>query len=189
MDPFGYLSILTSIVLGLGITRVLTGCGALLQSRHHARLYWVHLLWVLNLFLYLVLNWWILFRWRTQSEWSYFIFLFLLLSPTVCFLLSILLFPDPMEGGVDLKRHFYANRRGFFVLAAMLAPIDALDTMLKGWDHFVAQGPLYLLTLLIILVLGLIAAFTERENYHSFFAVFWLVYITAFIGINLRVLG
>ena len=97
MEPFGYLSILTSIVLGLGITRVLSGCGELLQVRQHTGLYWVHLLWGLNLFLYLVLNWWILFRWQTETEWSFFIFLFVLLSPTVGFLLSILLFPDPTE--------------------------------------------------------------------------------------------
>jgi hypothetical protein len=136
-----------------------------------------------------VLNWWILFRWRTQSEWSFFIFLFVLLSPTAGFLLSILLFPDPLEENMDLKRHYYANRRWFFVLAATLAPIDALDTLLKSWDHCVAQGPHYLLTLLIVLVLALIASITTSEKYHSFFAVFFLVYILAFISINLRVLG
>ena len=189
MDPFAYLSILTSIVLGLGITRVLTGCGKLLQVRQHTHLYWVHLLWALNLFLYLVLNWWILFRWRSQPEWSFFLFLFVLLSPTIGFLLSILLFPDPIEEQIDLRRHFYANRRWFFVLAALLAPIDALDTLLKGWDHFVAQGPIYLLTLSLVLVLSLIAAVTRGEKYHSFFAVFFFAYILAFISINLRVLG
>jgi hypothetical protein len=35
MDPFSYLSVLTSIVLALGITRVLTGLGKLLQARGH----------------------------------------------------------------------------------------------------------------------------------------------------------
>ena len=33
MDPFSYLSFLTSIVLALGITRVMTGIGELLQTR------------------------------------------------------------------------------------------------------------------------------------------------------------
>jgi hypothetical protein len=44
MDPFSYLSYLTSIVLALGITRVITGLGRLLQVRGRMRLYWVHLL-------------------------------------------------------------------------------------------------------------------------------------------------
>ncbi len=189
MDAFAYLSILTSIVLGLGITRVLTGWGRLLQVRHHTHLYWVHFLWAVNLFLYLVLNWWILFRWRTQSEWSFFIFLFVLLSPTIGFLLSILLFPDPLEDQLDLKQHFYTNRRWFFILASLLAPIDAFDTLLKGWSHFVAQGPLYLLTLFLLLILNMIAAYTRSEKYHAFFAIFFLIYLIAFISINLRVLG
>ncbi len=33
MNPFAYLSVLTSIVLALRITRVLTGLGKLLQVR------------------------------------------------------------------------------------------------------------------------------------------------------------
>lgn len=188
MDPFGYLSILTSIVLGLGITRVLTGCGELLQVRDHTRLYWVHLVWALNLFLYLVLNWWILFRWHTQTQWTFFIFLFVLLSPTLGFLLAVVLFPQPMKDGIDLKRHFYANRRWFFVLASLLAPVDALDTLLKGWDHFAAQGALYILTLTLLLTLNLIAAYVKSERFHSIFVIFFLLYLMAFIGINLRVL-
>jgi len=65
MDPYSYLSVLTSIVLALGITRILSGLGWLLQKRGRVRVYWMHLLWALNLFLYLALNWWILFRWES----------------------------------------------------------------------------------------------------------------------------
>ncbi len=99
MDPFAYLSVLTSIVLALGITQILTGLGRLLQARGRVGLYWVHLLWALNVFLFLVLNWWILYRWHTQTTWTFFLFLFVLLSPTVAFLLTMLLFPDPLSPG------------------------------------------------------------------------------------------
>jgi hypothetical protein len=44
IDPFSYLSFLTSIVLALGVTRVLTGLGQLLQHRGRIALYWVHLI-------------------------------------------------------------------------------------------------------------------------------------------------
>jgi hypothetical protein len=44
MDPFSYLSVLTSIVLALGITRILSGLGRLEQTRGRVRIYWVHLL-------------------------------------------------------------------------------------------------------------------------------------------------
>ena len=54
MDPFSYLSVLISIILALGMTRVLAGVGEMLQARSRRRLYWVHAVWVVNLFLYLV---------------------------------------------------------------------------------------------------------------------------------------
>ena len=189
MDPFGYLSILTSIVLGLGITRLLSGCGELLQLGLSVRLYWVHLLWAGNVFLFLVLNWWILFRWRTQTEWTFFIFLFVLLSPTISYLLTVLLFPRTLGAGSDLRTHYFAQRRGFFLLAALLPPIDAVDTLLKGWDHFAAQGAIYPVTLALVSVLSLIAARTASPRYHAAFGVFFLLYISLFITINLRVLN
>jgi hypothetical protein len=189
MDPFAYLSVLTSIVLALGITRLMTGLGSLLQSRGRVKLYWVHLLWALNVFLFLVLNWWILYRWHTQTTWTFFLFLFVLLSPIISFLLTMLLFPDPLVDGTDLKHHFYENHRWFFVLAALLPPIDAVDTLLKGLPHFYAQGPLYVITLLIIFMFCIIAASTKDERYHQFFSVFFFLYILVFIGVNLRLLS
>lgn len=189
MDTFSYLSVLTSIILALGITRLLTGLGSLLQARSQVRIYWVHLLWTLNVFLFLVLNWWILFRWHTQQAWSFFLFLFVLLSPTVAYLLTALLVPDSFQTDFDFKQHFYNNHRWFFTLAALLPLIDAMDTALKGRRHFTAQGPLYILTILLLFTLSFIAAVIRRESYHAFFAVFFLVYILTFITINLRVLG
>ena len=66
MDPFSYLSVLISIILALGMTRVLAGVGEMLQARSRRRLYRVHAVWVVNLFLYLVVAWWIFYRWRNQ---------------------------------------------------------------------------------------------------------------------------
>ena len=40
MDPFSYLSALISIILALGMTRVLAGVGEMLQARSRRRLYW-----------------------------------------------------------------------------------------------------------------------------------------------------
>jgi uncharacterized membrane protein HdeD (DUF308 family) len=58
MAAFEYLSVLISIILALGMTRVLAGVGEMLQARSHRRIYWVHAMWVINLFLYLVIAWW-----------------------------------------------------------------------------------------------------------------------------------
>jgi hypothetical protein len=137
MDPFSYLSVLISIVLALGMTRVLAGVGDMLQARSHRRIYWVYAVWIVNLFLYLVVAWWIFYRWRNQQTWTFFLFVFVLTSPTILYLASLLLFPR--EGDVDLavdyKTHYYANHRAFFILFALFTPVDVVDSLLKGTRH------------------------------------------------------
>jgi hypothetical protein len=188
MDPFSYLSFLTSIVLGLGITRVLAGFGKIVQSRGRFTHYWVHHVWAVNVFLYTTLNWWILFRWHSQPQWNFFLFLFILLSPTVEFLLAVLLFPDPLEHGTDFRQHYYSSRRWFFALAATLPPLDLVDTLLKGVAHFQSQGPLYPTTIALVFVLSVVAAYTDNETFHRAFAIFFCAYLLLFISVNLSVL-
>ena len=43
MDPFSYLSVLISIILALGITRLLGGLDDMLQAGSCPRIYWVHI--------------------------------------------------------------------------------------------------------------------------------------------------
>jgi hypothetical protein len=52
-----------------------------------------------NLFLYLVVAWWIFYRWRNQQPWTFFLFIFVLISPTFLYLASIVLFPP--ESSLD----------------------------------------------------------------------------------------
>ena len=49
MDAFSYLSVLLSIVLGLGITQLLQGFGRLMNARSRVRPYWPSLLWAVVL--------------------------------------------------------------------------------------------------------------------------------------------
>lgn len=176
MDPFSYLSVLISIILALGMTRVLAGVGEMLQARSRRQIYWVHAVWIVNLFLYLVVAWWIFYRWRNQQPWTFFLFIFVLLSPTILYLASMVLFPR--EGSVDesvnYKTHFYANHRVFFILIGLFGPIDVIDTLLKGIPHFLEQGPRYIISTSLF-ILGLtIAAFTRNQRYHEFYCVFFL---------------
>ncbi len=188
MGAFSYLSVFTSLVLASGIARLLTGLGRALQARDSVKNYWVHLVWALNLFLYIVLIWWILFRWQNWTDWNYFLFLFLLTSPILTFLQAVLLFPESVGEERDMKQYFYHNRRWFFIISALLPLLDAVDTTLKGWDHLQAQGIFYPITIILLFGLNLTAALTTREGFHKFYALFFLAYLIFFISINLRVL-
>jgi len=143
MDSFSYLSVLISIILALGMTRVLAGVDEMLQARSRRRLYWVHAVWVVNLFLYLMAAWWIFYRWRNQQPWTFFLFIFVLISPTILYLASIVLFPpeSSLDKFVNYKTHHYSNHRVFY------SPVDFADTLLKGISHLVAllhqQHPIF----------------------------------------------
>jgi hypothetical protein len=177
MDPFSYLSVLISIILALGMTRVLAGIGEMLQARSRRRIYWVHAVWIVNLFLYLVVAWWVFYRWRNQQPWTFFLFVFVLLSPTILFLASLLLFPreGAVDERIDYKTHYYANHRAFFILLAVYGPVDIVDTLLKGVPHFLAQGPQYIVSTGLFLIGLTIAAITRNERYHQFYAIFFLI--------------
>ena len=64
MDRFSYLSVLISIILGLGITQLVTGLGRLIQARHRVRLYWPSVVWTGILLLIHVQTWWSMFGLR-----------------------------------------------------------------------------------------------------------------------------
>jgi hypothetical protein len=177
MNAFEYLSVLISIILALGMTRVLAGVGEMLQARSRRRIYWVHVLWIANLFLYLVVAWWIFYRWRNQEPWTFFLFVFVLTSPTLLYLASLLLFPAEadVEKAINYKTHYYANHRAFFIIFTLFTPVDIVDSLLKGIPHFLALGPQYIVSSSIYFVGLATAAITSNERYHQVFAIFFLI--------------
>ena len=184
MDPFSYLVVLTSIVLGLAITRVIAGLGTIIQTRRRRRTYWVHSIWMINLMLTITIVWWVAYRWRVQQHWTFWLFLWLLLMPTLLYLISALMFPDTDEARLvtDWQMYYYENHRDIFMLYALVFPIDLFDTLLKGVAHFRAQGSVYFSTMVLWFVLLLVAAFNRRRGYHAFLAVVFLIYNLLLLG-------
>jgi hypothetical protein len=130
-----------------------------------------------NLFIYLIVAWWVFYRWRYQQQWTFFLFVFVLISPTILYLASLLLFPR--EGSVDesvnYKMHFYANHRAFFIILGLYALVDLLDTLLKGIPHFLELGPRYVVSMILFLTGETIAAITRNERYHQIYATFFFI--------------
>ncbi len=102
---------------------------------------------------------------------------FVLISPTILYLASLLLFPreSDVELAIDYKTHYYTNHRAFFVLFALFTPVDLADSLLKGIPHFLALGPVYFISNTLYFVGLTTAAITRNERYHEFYAIFFLV--------------
>jgi hypothetical protein len=171
---------------GLGNDAGLAGVSEMLQARSRRRLYWVHAVWVVNLFLYLVVAWWIFYRWRNQQPWTFCFFIFVLTSPTILYLASIVLFPpeSSLDDFVNYKTHYYSNHRVFFVLFAVFSPVDFVDTLSEGISHLVALGPLYFISSILFFARLVITAMARNERYHQCYAIFFLAQ-TTLISFNL----
>jgi hypothetical protein len=187
MDPFSYVCVLTSIVAGLAVTRLVGGVGQLMQTGRRTPGYWVHALWMVNTLIAVIITWWVQYRWRSTEHWTLFLVLWLLVAPINLYLASALLFPNEQEGEpiTSWREHYFNHRRGFFLLLAANFAIDLVDSSLKGWEHLRSLGPLYFGSMMMFIVLGSISAFTRSERYHAVFAVFFFVYNGAMLGSNL----
>jgi hypothetical protein len=177
-DAFNYVAVLVSIVIGLGVTRVLSQLSEALQADDRRRTYWVHTLWMISFLTLLLLFWWVFYRWHNVRNWTFFLFLWVNLAPTLGYLGSGILCPGELEstGSATWRDYYYANRRSFFFIFALLWPLDVVDTLLKGKQHFLDQGPLYLPTMTAWCVGAVIAGITKNERYHAFWAIFFLLY-------------
>src|SRR2546423_9985355 len=184
MDPSSYVCVLTSIVAGLAVTRLVGGIGQLMQTGRRTPGYWVHALWMLNTLITVIITWWVQYRWRSTEHWTLFLVLWLLVAPINLYLASALLFPNEQEGEpiTSWREHYFNHRRGFFLLLAANFAIDLVDSSLKGWEHLRSLGPLYFGSAVMFIVLGSIASFTRSERDQSGFAGFFFVYYSAMLG-------
>lgn len=93
MDMYLHVRVLFSIILGLGISRLLSGVARIVQHPKEYKVYRVHLLWALFLFLYLIHFWWWEYRLQGVQQWTFPLYLFIALYAVLLFLLCVLFFP------------------------------------------------------------------------------------------------
>lgn len=129
MTPFEHLTVLVSIVIGLGIAHLLTTVHELVQVRARVRVYWLPVLWLVLIFVSLIEWWWAIFALRTTVKWNFFYFLFLLMSPVTMYLAAAFVLPDDSERGndiIDLRRYYYDNSAWLFGVLAVSPALDGI---------------------------------------------------------------
>jgi hypothetical protein len=190
-DAFNYIAVLVSIITGLAATRLMSGMSEMIQAANRPRVYWVHTMWIISLFIDLMLYWWLLYRWRTAPNWTFFLFVWVTIPAILVYLASAVLFPGELEttGSPTWRDYYYKNRRGFFFIFGISAPLDIIDTLLKGRQHFIDQGPAYLPFIAIWGAGCLAAGITKNEKYHGFWAIAFPAMMILYIAKVLLQLG
>ena len=132
MDLYSQVRVLFSILLGLGVSHLLRGLARIVQHPKEYQVYWVHLVWSLFLFLYLIHFWWWEFRLRQVMEWTFPRYFFVALYATLLYMLCTLLFPEEMGDYKGFDEYFYSRRSWIFSFMALLFVADVGDTLLKA---------------------------------------------------------
>ncbi|MCA6379853.1 MAG: hypothetical protein IM606_06670 [Cytophagales bacterium] len=123
ISAFEYVKVLIFIILGLGITQILTAIADLIHESKRMNAYWPHVLWVLIVLILHVQEWWIIYDLKNYAPWRLQTFLFIMVYPIKLFVLARLLFPFGIqEGMIGLKVFHQENyRKIFFSLLAWLS--------------------------------------------------------------------
>lgn len=188
MDAFGYVSVIFSVVIGLGLSHLLNAVVELVKARHRVRFYWVHLLWVALIFIGHIFLWWTMWNLRLVRDWNFFSFLLLLLAPVLLYVAAAFLVPkvEP-ETPLDLREYFYENHSAFFI-------VNAAFTGLMGAENWLLTGrpspPPVTGFLAFWFLLLCISAVVKNARYHAAISIlFALLFLTFIVLFGLRLGG
>jgi hypothetical protein len=139
MDTFRWISVVISMILGLGVARLLTGALVVFRARGNAVLDWVPLIWAAAIFIQQVAFWWSLEEAAVRlPTWTLGAFLMLVLLVLALFLAASLALPgSDMAAGDSLRLYF--DKDGRWALVALAA--FNLVVILANWVIWGA-GPL-----------------------------------------------
>lgn len=155
MGPFEYLSVLISIVLGLGITHLLSGFGRWLELRDRFRPFGPSLAWAVFLLLVHFQTWWTMFGYSGYQAWDFLQFSVVLFQPILLFLLATLVFPSGDAPTRDLRENFFHQRPWFFGLLCGLVFVSVVKEAVRESRLPGAANLAFHALFLVIALLGL----------------------------------
>jgi hypothetical protein len=178
-DPhtlFFHVRIFVGMVVSFALTYLIRGLVHIVERPHHKPLYWVHLVWVASTFVFLVHFWWWELRFSRYEDWTFHVYLFLILYAVLLSFMSALLLPADLGEHAGYREYFYSRRRWLFAVLALAYLVDFVDTGLKGRAFFESLGNEYLVRNFGYIVASVIAIFTRNVVFHGTFAVIGLLH-------------
>jgi hypothetical protein len=179
MNAFDYLSVLISIVLGLGITQVLAGFAGIVRARKRIHMYWPVPVQMGAVFLIAVVVWWSMFGLREVRVWTFATFLMVMGQAVAVYLMAAFITPEIATAeDLNLRELYFREARWFFASSlALLAFSVAKNLMLSGHmrsSDLVGHGAFAGISLA-----GLIGS---GDRVHKVLAPLTFVFLAAYVG-------
>lgn len=179
-DLYLHVRVLIGIILGLSVTRLVSGIAALVQHPKRYRIWPVHLGWVAWALVNVITFWWWEFRLSQVPQWTFGLYAFVCIYASMYFFLSALLFPQDLEEYSGYQDYFLSRRRWFFAFAGLTEALDVVDTWIKGDAHLQSFGLDYLLGIGLFILLCGVASMTRNAKFHMLFVSAAVIYEVSF---------
>jgi hypothetical protein len=182
LDLYLHVRVLIALILGLSVTRLVSGIAALVQHPGRYSIWPVHLCWVAWALLNVVTFWWWEFRLSYVQHWTFALYIFVCVYASMYYFLSALLFPQDLDEYQGFQDYFLSRRRWFFGFVALTEALDVVDTLIKGDGHLQSLGLEYLPRIGIFILLCAVAATTRNLRFHALFVFAAFAYELSFFG-------
>jgi len=184
VSSFEFLSVLISVVVGLGIANILTGVGRLIHRDNVVRLSLSFAAWTVYVSFYMVVYWWtVVFGWQVWEDWNLLVFMFVLTYGLILYLLSVILFPPDAGREWEPAANLIAKRHWFFGVFLALVIIETLDTWLK--DHLDDFSAPYFVLIGIWFAAGVIGWISQNRRVHDSIALVVVISQIAWVSYQL----
>lgn len=182
ISAFEYVSILVSIILGLGITFILSSFSDLIFHHKSVKFYWPHTVWIFFLLFLHVQDWFITYQLKDTPEWTLPSVLFVLIYPCLLFMCARMLMPDEdLNKEKNLKDFYEKEYAIIFRIFSIAILLSILFNMYLLHATALSQLPLFLF-FSIVLIISLLKI--KNSIVHQILAV--LIVLGVFISVYLE---
>ena len=173
ISPFEYVSILVSIILGLGITQILSSFSDLLYNHKKVKFYLPHSIWVIFVLFLHIQDWFVTYQLKDKMIWELPELVFVLLYPIMLFMAAKMLIPtNNDEEKFDMKVFFLSQFSMIFCIIGISILLSILFNIFFLDKGFLQQIPLMIFFLVIMF---LFFKKTQHEVLHKILAILLLI--------------
>ncbi len=179
MSPFEFVTIFSSLILGLALTHIFRAVSDLYEIRQRVRTYWLNSLWVVTVTMWSIFTWWGLWKLSIDMDtWNYAQYWFLVINLSSIYFFTTLALPKATdEGEIDLETHYFSVHKAFFIIVAF----SLFSSVVVNYSLFGEPliGPMTIMPFIVGCV-ALGGAFTKNVTYHKSIGIFMFLMFIAF---------
>jgi hypothetical protein len=162
MDSFRWISVVLSMILGLGVARVLNASALAFRLRHTVRLDWIPLVWAGCVFLWQLQFWWGILELQAMvTQLTLGIFLVLVAFPLLLYAAAALIMPMDRRFAEEPMADLFQRDGRWALLVIAANHLLAIVVDLAFWDVSPLSGQS--LCLLILAALAMLC-FNSRSR-------------------------